>query len=223
MKRVTRGSLIPSFILLACLTQPACGGDEGEEDPTSMDAGKDAGRDGGMDAGDASATDAAVKLTDGEIFGILSAFNGVQVTVPAGVQNRTMNTAVRTYMQTVVAERNAALTRQSALLASLMITPAGTTFSMQYTSEGATQAALLNSQSAATFDAAFLDWQIQMQSRLLDQVKGIMKGSATADVVKTELNLVETEITARVAQARALRNPSDAGTTLLDGGKNDGG
>jgi hypothetical protein len=222
MKRVSYGNLIPSFILLACLTQPACGGDDGG-DPTPMDAGQDAGRDGGMDAGDTGVIDAAVRLSDGEIMGILSGFNGVQVTVPAGVLNRTMNSAVRAYIQAVVAERNAALTRQAALVTSLMISTMSTTYSMQYTTEGSTQSAILNSQGAATFDAAFLDWQIQMQEdRLLKQLKDIMIPSATSDAVKAELTIVQNEITARVAQARSLRNPSDAGTQL-DAGKTDGG
>jgi hypothetical protein len=223
MKRASYGNLISSFILLACLTQPACGGDDGE-DPKPMDAGQDAGRDGGMDAGDAGGViDAAVKLSDGEILGILSAFNGVQVTVPAGVLNRTMNAAVRTYMQAVVAERNAALNRQSAIVTALMVSPMSTTYSMQYTTEGSVQAATLNSQSAATFDPAFLDWQIQMQDRLLKQMKDIMMPSATADAVKAELTVLQNEITARVAQARSLRNPSDAGMSPLDAGKPDGG
>ncbi|HKU38118.1 MAG TPA: DUF4142 domain-containing protein, partial [Polyangiales bacterium] len=155
-------------------------------------------------SGGAGGATATRTLTDAQIAAVTTVANSGEVDLGTLAVARAVLPAVRDFAQMMVTMHTAAQTRQSAVLATLGVQIAPNPISTQLEADAMALRGQLTSASAAAFDRAYIQSQVDVHMRVLTTFDEQLLPNATAPALRADLMLARGEVAAHLALARTL-------------------
>jgi putative membrane protein len=153
----------------------------------------------------AAASGKTVKVTDGEILGVLGAVNQGEVKAGELAKERSSAAAVDEFAQHMIDAHSQA---QGTVLAVSGLEPTSSGLSRSIEEQGTAEMAKLQGLQGAEFDRAYAESQAKMHQQVLDTIDSILLKQATSREVKSLLETLRPQVAEHLAHAQQLETPS---------------
>lgn len=156
--------------------------------------------DGGADAGD----DGGIR-SDAQIMHVLATANTGEVEQGTLASSKATDPAVLSFAQRMVTEHTAGNQRGQTLAQAKGLTPADNPTSQQLKSESDAIVAQLQPLTGAAFDAAYIDSQVTVHTKVLALIDEVLLPAATDPDVRTELTTTRGHVATHLSEAQAIK------------------
>ena len=200
------------------------GGVAGAAGATGGQAGTTGGRagTGGSPTADASdVADAALRLTDPQVIGVLHAANLGEVQAAMLTEMRAVNAAVRMFAMDMNRDHSAADRDLLNVGADAGLAPADSPISVTLTATAMQKLQALQPLQGTAFDRAYMTDQVDMHSQVLTLITDLLLPSAMHAALRTQVTMARDAVTMHLANARQLlqaisADGGDAGDAAAD-------
>jgi putative membrane protein len=147
---------------------------------------------------------ASALLTDAQIAAVTTAANTGEIALGNLAVGRARLPEVRAFAQEMVTMHGAAQSRSSALLETLSTIPVASNLSTSLEQDAQRVSAMLENASAADFDLAYIQSQVQIHTQVLEIFDEVLIPSVSSPAIRTDLSLARADVQQHLTEAQAL-------------------